>query len=295
MHIVVTGGTGFIGSALLPGLSGDGHQLTVLTRQARCDSGSIRFVTDISMVDTAIDAVINLAGASLADRRWSDSYKRELRASRIDTTRELGAALHAAGHDPAAFLSASAIGYYGTRKEQVTEDAPAGEGFAADLCRDWEDAARAAAGNARFCAMRLGVVFGPKGGAYGQMAMPFRLRVGNWIGSGEQGLSWIHLDDVVAAVRYLLGDSTLSGVVNLTAPEPSTSRGFCEAMQAVRPSLIKMPVPAFLMRALMGEMADELLIGGQQVLPRRLLEAGFTFFYPRLETALRNLEGREPN
>lgn len=295
MHIVVTGGTGFIGASLLPALSGDGHQVTVLTRQARSDSGSVRFVTDILTVDTAIDAVINLAGASLSDRRWSDSYKRELRASRIDTTRELGAALSAAGHDPAVFLSASAIGYYGAREEPVTEDAPAGEGFAADLCRNWEDAARAAAGNARFCAMRLGVVFGPNGGAYGQMAMPFRLRFGNWIGSGEQGLSWIHLDDVVAAVRYLLGEATLSGAVNLTAPEPSTSRGFCEAMQTVRPSLIKMPVPAFVMRALMGEMADELLIGGQQVLPRRLLEAGFTFSFPRLESALRNLEGREPN
>lgn len=292
MHILITGGTGFIGSALQPALHAAGHRVSVLSRTERGNTGAAHFVTDLAQISDPIEAVINLAGASLADKRWSESYKAELRSSRIDTTQALGEALAAGGHAPAVFLSGSAIGYYGASDETVDESAPVGEGFAADLCRDWEASAEDAAGDARLCIMRLGVVFGSGGGAYQQMAMPFRFRFGNWIGSGHQALSWIHIDDVVAAMHFLLERDDLEGVFNLTAPAPTTSRGFCQAMQHVRRSIVSLPVPAFTMRLLMGQMADELLITGQPVLPKALLDAGHTFQYRTIDAALPVLEGR---
>ena len=291
MRILLTGGTGFIGSALVPALRESGHEPVILSRRAQPGSGDVPVVTDVAAVEAPIEAVINLAGASLADKRWSARYKAELRDSRIATTECLGESLRAAGQHPGLFLSASAVGYYGARgDEPLDEDAAAGSGFAAALCQDWEAAARVAAGDARFCALRLGVVFGRGGGAYGQMAAPFRMRFGNWIGSGQQWLSWIHLQDVVGAIQFLIAHDTLRGPFNLTAPEPTTSRGFCDAMQAVHRSFVKLPVPAAVMRGLLGEMADELLIHGQRVLPRNLQEAGFAFQFPTLAAALAHLE-----
>lgn len=291
MHVLVTGGTGFIGSALVPTLVADGHQVTVLTRQSLQDSGAVRYVTAIAAVATSVDAVINLAGASLADKRWSEQYKQELRASRIDFTRALGNALQDAGHKPAVFISGSAIGYYGPRDDTpLDESAPPGNGFAAALCRDWEEAAATAAAGTRCCVLRLGVVFGEGGGAYQQMARPFRFRVGNWMGDGRQYLSWVHRADVVSAVLFILADEQLTGAFNVTAPQPVTSRGFCDAMQVVYPSLVKFPMPAAVMRVLLGEMADELLRNGQRVIPGRLVAAGFDFRYPELAAALSRLE-----
>lgn len=293
MHILVTGGTGFIGSALMPALRDDGHRLTVLTRQQLPDGNGVSYINSLQSINGDVDAVINLAGASLADKRWSDAYKTQLRASRVDSTRHLGEALRSLGQTPSVFLSGSAIGYYGPRGDAlIDEDARAGKGFAAALCRDWEAAAQEAAGNARLCTLRLGVVFDRDGGAYPQMAAPFRLRIGNWIGSGQQWLSWVHRHDVVAAIRFLLHDDDISGAINITAPEPVTSRGFCDAMQDVLPSLLRLPMPAPVIRLLVGEMADELLITGQRVMPQRLLDGGFSFRFGSLQPALSALEGR---
>jgi uncharacterized protein (TIGR01777 family) len=294
MHILVTGGTGFIGSALMPALLDDGHRLTALTRQQLVGGNGLDYINSLQSIDGEVDAVINLAGASLVDKRWSDAYKAEIRASRVDGTRRLGVALRSLGQTPSVFLSGSAIGYYGPRGDgSITEDARAGEGFAATLCRDWEAAAEDAAGDARLCTMRLGIVFDRDGGAYPQMAAPFRLRFGNWIGSGQQWLSWVHRDDVVAAIRFLLHGDDISGAINVTAPVPVTSRGFCDAMQDVLPSLLRLPMPAPIIRLLVGEMADELLITGQRVVPQRLLDCGFSFRFGSLQSALRALESRD--
>lgn len=300
MRILITGGTGFIGSALAPALIAAGHRVTVLTRQRRDNAAysdpSLRFVRELADAGADVDAVINLAGASLADRRWTPRYKRELRDSRIALTERLGDWLASLGNPPSVLLSASAIGFYGARgDEQLTEDSDRGAGFAADLCVDWEAAAtRAAPPGCRLCVMRIGVVFDRDGGAYPRMAMPFRFGLGNWIGSGRQWLSWIHRRDLVAAMMRLLDDAQAQGVFNLTAPAPVTSRGLSEAMRQLRPQLLALPVPAGLLRLGLGEVADELLINGQRVLPQRLTELGFTFQYPDLASALPVLEGRDP-
>ena len=293
MRILMTGGTGFIGTALVTALRESGHQVLVLSRVARADvDESLRYVRALDQIDGAIDAVINLAGASLADRRWTDAYKRELRDSRIGLTERLGVWMRDHSQQPSVMLSASAIGFYGAGGDSpFDEESPAGEGFSASLCADWEDAARAAApSGCRLCIARLGVVFDREGGAYSQMARPFRLRMGNWIGSGRQWLSWVHRSDVVAALRLMLGDSRFEGVVNVTAPEPVTSRGFCDAMQVQHQSLLTLPAPAAVMRLVFGEMAEELLISGQRVLPKRLMEADYAFQYPDLPAALAVLE-----
>lgn len=291
MHILMTGGTGFIGSALWPALLDAGHRLTVLSRRQHRDGGGLRYLTSLAGLEEPVDAVINLAGASLAGRRWSRAYKKEIVDSRLDTTRSLGAYFADRGYAPGVWLNASAIGYYGPRgDEPLDEDASPGNGFSAQLCCDWEAAALEAAVGARLCLLRLGVVLDRSGGAYPQMALPFRYGVANWVGDGRQYLSWIHRRDVVAAMLHLLGSDALDGPFNLTAPEPVTSRGFCEAMKAVHTTVLTLPMPSLAMRAAVGEMADELLLTGQRVLPVRLLQSGFAFSCPDIATALNAIE-----
>jgi uncharacterized protein (TIGR01777 family) len=290
MHILLTGGTGFIGSALAADLLAKGHRLTIVSRSAHADRPHCRFVRSFDDIDasTAIDAVVNLAGASLAGKRWNRDYKQEIVASRVDTTGELVAFCGRLDSPPAALVSASAVGYYGPRgDEKVTEEESAGSGFSAALCRDWEAAARQAESlGVRVCLARLGVVFDREGGAFEELARPFRLGVANWIGDGRQWLSWVHRSDVVAAIDFLLQHDGLSGPFNLTAPEPVTSRGLCAAMKKHLNTWLTLPMPASAMRLLVGEMADELLISGQRVLPARLTAAGFAFTYPDIAAAL---------
>lgn len=290
MHLLITGGTGFIGSALIRNLTDDGHQATVLSRGAHDNSPSCRYVRTLEDVpaEAPIDAVINLAGASLAGKRWNAAYKRELVASRTETTRNLIDYLAQREQKPAVLLSASAIGIYGHRGEQpLDESAPVGSGFAADLCRQWEsEAERAAESGIRTCIMRFGVVLDAGGGALTDMARSFRMGIASWPGTGDQYFSWVHRADVVAAMRLLLQEEQLHGVFNVTAPNPVTHREFCEAMRAHFRTLPGMPVPGPVLRLLLGEMADELLLNGQRVLPAALTEAGFSFRYPSVEAAL---------
>ncbi len=296
MHYLITGGTGFIGSALVASLEADGHAVTVLSRRPDPPAGRRRYIGTLDALerDTAFDAVINLAGASLADRRWTPAYKRELLASRLDTTRALVASLARLSHPPSALLSASAIGYYGHHgDEPLDEDGAVVPGFAQSLCQRWEEQALAAqAFGTRVCLLRLGVVLDAGGGAFEQMARPFRFGVANWLGSGRQWLSWIHRQDVIRAIRFLLEHPGLEGPFNVTAPEPVTSRGFCDVMKHHRRTLVTAPVPAPAIRLLVGEMADELLLAGQRVLPSRLQAAGFSFDYPELDGALTAILGR---
>ncbi|MDP5053997.1 MAG: TIGR01777 family oxidoreductase [Congregibacter sp.] len=292
MKVLMTGGTGFIGQALIPALQAKGHQITVLSRQSAPPSQSgVTYLRQLDELKGSVDAVINLAGASLAAKRWSPAYKQEMLDSRVGLTRGLGVFFEASGAPPKVWLNASAIGYYGPREEDLLdEDAAPGEGFAAELCKAWEEAALAAAGDARTCLMRLGVVLDSGGGAYPQMAQPFKMGIANWIGSGRQWLSWVHRRDVVSAFCYALDHPDLTGPVNVTAPEPVTSRGFCDAMRQVHRTLLAVPMPALVMRAMVGEMADELLLTGQRVLPARLQAAGFVFDFPTLGPALTTIK-----
>ncbi len=293
MHYLVTGGTGFIGSALIPALLADGHSVTVLSRRAGSDQKSLRFIASLDVIaaDTRIDAVVNLAGASLAGKRWTTAYKQEIFASRLATTERLLKLIARLETPPQVLLSASAIGYYGHHgDEPLSEEGAVVPGFSQDLCQRWEAAAMQASGlGVRVCLLRLGVVLDRDGGAMEEMARPFKFGVANWIGSGTQWLSWVHRRDVVAAIRFLQEHAELSGPFNITAPEPVTSRDFCAAMKRHKRTFITVPMPATAIRLLVGEMADELLLNGQRVLPSRLQAAGFRFALPALDDALADI------
>ena len=290
MNILVTGGTGFIGSALTNSLRQGGHAVVILSRSVRQSEEGCRYVNSLSELggDIKIDGVINLAGASLAGKRWSSRYKQEIFSSRLDTTRALVAWLSERDRKPEIMISASAIGYYGQHGDEVlAEDGAVVPGFAQDLCQQWEnEALKAAQLGIRVCLARLGVVLDRDGGAFVEMARPFRFGVANWMGSGRQWLSWVHRADVIAALLFLLEHPVLSGPFNITAPEPVTSRGFCDAMKRHKRTLLTAPVPAAAMRLLVGEMADELLLSGQRVVPEALLSAGFEFRFSDLDAAL---------
>ncbi|MDO8861854.1 TIGR01777 family oxidoreductase [Haliea sp. E1-2-M8] len=290
MHILITGGTGFIGQALVPRLLQAGHRISILSRSQHRDTSRCTYLRSLEELpaDSGPDAVINLAGASLAGKRWTRAYKEELVASRVQGTRALVDHFADSAQRPRILLSASAIGYYGARgDEPLTEDAAPGSGFASQLCQDWEaEAARAAELGIRTCLLRLGVVLDSQGGALKEMALPFRFGVASWPGTGYQYLSWIHREDVVAAMGFLLEKDDLAGVFNLTAPAPVTQREFCQALQTHFRTLPGMPVPSPVMRLLLGEMAGELLLTGQRVLPEALQRAGFRFRHPAIEDAL---------
>ena len=294
MHILLTGGTGFIGSALVPHLAARGHTLTVLSRSAHEDTDSCRYIRDLDVIadDEQIDAVINLAGASLAGARWTPAYKREIVDSRLATTGRLIDRMQRLQMPPQVLLNASAIGYYGHGDEPMTEHAGAGDGFSADLCQQWEDAARQIEPlGTRVCLCRFGVVLDTGGGAFEELYRPFRFGVANWIGSGRQWLSWVHRADVVAAMNFLLDRDELAGAFNITAPEPVTGRDMCAAIKRHRRTFITAGVPAPVIRLMVGEMADELLINGQRVLPERLTANGFAFTYPTIRAALDDILG----
>lgn len=297
MHILITGGTGFIGQALVPHLLQAGHRISILSRSQHRDTAQCTFVRSLRELspDSAPDAVINLAGASLAGKRWTRAYKEELVASRVQGTRALVAYFAESADPPRVLLSASAIGYYGPRGDDaLTEEAAPGSGFSSELCQAWEqEAARAAEAGIRTCLLRLGVVLDRQGGALKEMALPFRFGVASWPGSGHQYLSWIHRQDVVAAMAFLLAEDTLAGPFNLTAPGPVTQREFCRAMRKHFRTLPGMPVPGPVMRLLLGEMAGELLLSGQRVVPAGLQRAGFEFRYPGIDDALAAIFGAQ--
>ncbi len=293
MRILLTGATGFVGAALCPRLLAAGHELTVVSRNpekvaSRCGA-AVTAVQDFAELPTypGFDGVINLAGAPIADRRWSRRRKRVLRDSRIALTRSLVDYLRSCDASPQWLVSASAVGYYGDRGDDpLDEDAEAVDDFAHRLCRDWEtEARRATELGTRVCILRLGLILGRGGGLLQRMAPPFKLGLGGPLGSGEQWMSWVHRADVVAMIEYLIEHEVLTGVFNATAPNPVTNREFSRqlARQFRRPMLFR--VPASLLRLALGEMSL-LLLGGQRVLPVRIQKAGFNFRYETLEQAL---------
>ncbi|MGD2008623.1 MAG: TIGR01777 family oxidoreductase [Cellvibrionales bacterium] len=295
MRILITGGTGFIGTALTAELLKSGHDIWVLTRQQDIQRPGVVFVSRLDDIPTAIDAVVNLAGASLADRRWSEAYKSEMVASRAGFTEKLVGWMGELPTPPRVLISGSAIGYYGSsRSARFDEASPPGSGFSASLCRAWESAAGVAESEqTRVITLRLGVVFDREGGALQPMMRSFRFGIGSWVGDGDQWLSWVHRGDVVSAILFLLDNESQRGAYNLTAPNPVTHRDFCRILSARKPTLFSAGVPGFLMRAALGEMADELLLEGQHVSPNRLQAEGFRFRFASLDSALTDIIARE--
>lgn len=293
MQIVVAGGTGFLGQPVVSELLRRGHSVDVLTRSAaRVALGSPLVWDGRSQGPWAAtvaeaDAVINLAGENIGESRWTDERKRRLVSSRLEPTRAIVEALHSNPTKARALVNVSAVGIYGVRGDEVLdESSPHGEGFLADLVKRWEAAARQADAIARVVIPRLGVVLGPGGGALEKMALPFRFGAGGPIASGRQWMSWISRDDAIRLFVHAVESEAMQGVYNATAPEPVRNRDFAKALGRAlhRPALV--PVPAFALRAMFGELADQLLIGGQRVVPKRALDEGFVFETPAIDGAL---------
>ncbi|MFF5257366.1 TIGR01777 family oxidoreductase [Actinomadura viridis] len=296
MKVIVSGASGLIGSALVRSLEGDGHRVVRLVRRDPSGPGEARWDPDGSVDAAALegaDAVVHLAGAGIGDRPWTGARKRLIRDSRINGTRTLAQAIARASDGPRVFVSGSAIGYYGdTGDRQADESAPMGSGFLAELSRDWEAAAAPAAeAGVRVAHPRTGIVLSTRAGMLGRTLPLFRLGLGGKLGDGTQWVSWITLDDTVAALRHLI-DHDITGPANLVAPHPVTNAAYTRALSRAlhRPAVV--PVPAFALRALLREFADEGLLISQRVVPRRLEESGFAFSRPDLEGALAALLGQ---
>ena len=297
--IAITGATGLIGSALARSLRADGHTVRPLVRRPTDDPGAIRWDPAAGTIDAealvGVDAVVHLAGAGIGDKRWSPARKREILESRTRGTALIARTMAEMATPPTTFVSGSAIGFYGTRGDEVlTEDSAPGDDFVAGVVLAWEDAARPAVeAGIRTVFVRTALVLAPDGGILSRLALPFRFFVGGRLGSGRQWMSWITLDDEVAAIRFVLDRDDLSGPVNLAAPQPVTNAEMATAIGAAlhRPSAV--PVPAFAPRLALGrEMADSLLFASQRVQPTVLTEAGFAFTHPDLSGALAAVLGR---
>jgi uncharacterized protein (TIGR01777 family) len=297
LTVAITGGTGMIGSALSALLRTGGHTVRWITRRPDAARGDIGWDPDAGTLDPAalagVDAVVHLAGANVGER-WTAEHKQAIRSSRERGTQTLVSALVKMANPPKSLISGSAVGYYGdTGSTLIDENSPIGSGFLADVSRGWEGET-AAAENAgiRVAIARTGVVLSPAGGALAKMLPAFRLGLGGPLGSGDQWMSWISLEDEIAALYFLLMTDSCRGPYNLTAPAPVTNAEFGTTLGEVlhRPAIL--PVPAFALKALFGEMAEATILSGQRVVPNRLSAAGFRFQHPDLATALRAELGR---
>jgi uncharacterized protein (TIGR01777 family) len=294
MKILISGSSGLIGTAATAGLQADSHNVVHLVRPGKtANPGDVQWDPMRATVDVAglggVDVVIHLSGAGIADCRWTEERKQLLRSSRIDTTRVLVDSLSRLKQKPRVLIVASAIGYYGTRGDEIlTESSINGTDFLALLCRDWEaEASRAAAMGLRTIMLRTGVVLSGKGGALPRMLTPFKLGVGGRLGSGQQWMSWIAIEDVVGIIRHAIANEQVSGSVNVVAPNPVRNEEFTRLLAGMlhRPAIF--PAPAFVLRLAMGEMADAVLLSSDRVMPERMLAAGYKFRFEILEPALR--------
>ncbi len=297
MRIAIAGGAGFLGRPLTDALARDGHDVVILTRGQNGSLGGVRSVAwnpngALGPWAAEIDgagAVVNLAGESIAGKRWTAAQKARILDSRIQATRSLVAAIRGAAAAPQVFVSGSAAGYYGPRGDEVvTESAPAGSDFLAHVCVQWEhEALRAASDRTRVVCLRTGIVLEKDGGALPQMLPPFWFGAGGPVGSGRQYWPWIHRDDWIGLVQWAIASPGVRGAINATAPHPVTNAEFARALGRAmhRPSF--MPAPAFALRLLLGEMADALLLSGQNAAPDAATRAGFSFRYADVNDALR--------
>lgn len=291
MRIAITGSNGLIGTALTRSLRADGHEVVRLVRRPSRAGDEVEWDPSRQYVDVSglygCEAVVHLAGAGVADHRWTDAYKKEIRDSRVLGTAAIAEAVASLDTPPKVLVCGSAIGFYGdTGDRPVDESAPPGEGFLPSVCVEWEEAASAASdAGVRTVFARTGLVVAREGGAWGRLFPIFRAGLGGRLGDGRQYWSFISLHDHVAALRHLIDTESLSGPVNLTAPEPVTNREVTAAMGRVlrRPTLFA--VPSVALKAALGEFSDDVL-GSQRVLPGRLLESGFTFAFPKIDESI---------
>jgi uncharacterized protein (TIGR01777 family) len=294
MKIFITGGTGFVGKTLAPALIRSGHEVCILTRSGKGDSSGVSWVegdpAQKGKWQEAVrehEVIINLAGASIFTR-WTEEAKKKMRDSRIFTTRNLVEAME--GGKVKTFFSTSAIGYYGFHgDENLTEESPPGADFLALLARDWEaEAKEAEKKGCRLVITRFGIVLGEKGGALGQMIPLFQRYLGGPLGNGRQWFSWIHIDDLTRAFLFLLGQPEISGPVNFTAPNPVRNKELAQWLGRIMGRPAFLPAPGFMLKLVLGEFGS-ILLKGQRVLPRKLLQAGFPFSYPEIDRALRQV------
>lgn len=296
MKILVTGASGLVGTALSPALKAAGHEVYRLVRSApNSAAGEISWDPEQGTIDAAslegMDAVIHLAGENVSEGRWTDEKKRRIRESRSKGTRLLSETLAQLKKKPRTLLSASATGFYGDRGDEVlTEQSASGSDFLSEVCREWELATQPAAQSGiRVANLRFGVILTGKGGALKKMLTPFKLGVGGKLGSGEQYMSWIALEDAVGAILFALETESLRGPVNVVAPHPVTNLEFTKTLGGAlsRPTIFS--IPKFAARLAFGEVADALLLSSARVEPLRLKEAGFQFKYPELEAAMHHI------
>lgn len=292
MKILIGGSHGLVGTALIKSLEAEGHEIFRLVRHAPTSKTEVEWSPDRYSIALAriegFDAVVNLAGESIAEGRWTDEKKRRIRESRVKGTKLLGDALANLTVPPKTFVCASAIGYYGNRGDELlTETSAPGDDFLAKVCADWEEAtALATEKGIRVMNARFGVILDTNGGALKKMLPPFRMGVGGRIGSGKQWMSWIALDDVIGGIKFALANESVKGPVNFVSPNPVTNAEFTKTLGKVlsRPTIF--PIPAFAIKLMFGEMGEALLLGGQRVAPARLAGGGFEFSYAQLEAAL---------
>ncbi len=297
MHIAVTGSGGLVGSALVPFLITGGYRVRRLVRKS--PSGKdvpwdpANGVRDLSRLE-GVDAVVHLAGENIAAGRWTPHRKEEIRRSRVEGTRRLCQSLARLSRPPKVLVSASAVGFYGNRGDEIlTEDSASGKDFLAEVCREWEAATEPASrGGIRVVHLRFGMVLSSAGGALKKMLPAFRLGLGGRFGTGAQYVSWISIDDAIGAIHHAISNESVAGAVNAVAPAPVTNAEFTRVLARglSRPALF--PMPAFAARLAFGQMADALLLAGQRVTPTRLEASGYRFRHPDLESALRHLLGR---
>lgn len=300
LTVAITGASGLVGSNLKHYLTTGGHEVIPLVRDSRkCEDGAVYWNPATGEIDATglerADAVVHLAGTSIASGRWSDARKRSIMNSRVRGTELLARTLADLRGGPRVLVSASATGYYGNRGEEtLDETASPGRGFLAEVCRAWEGATKPAErAGVRVVTLRTGIALSPAGGALGQMLLPFKLGAGGRLGSGKQYMSWIDLDDLTALILHVMYTDTVSGPVNGTAPHPVTNATFTSALGRTlgRPTLV--PVPGLAVKAAFGELGTEALLWGQRVIPRKAIDSGFTFFYEGVEESMRFQLGRK--
>ena len=298
MRIVVSGSHGLVGKALISSLTADGHEVIRLVRNKPTGAGEVEWHPNEGHIDASplegVDAVVHLAGESIAANRWTGEKKRAIRDSRVKGTTLLSETLARLSRPPAVFISASAIGYYGDRGDELlTESSAPGRDFLASVCIEWENATRAAAQKGiRTVQTRFGIILDANEGALGKMLTPFRMGIGGRVGDGKQWVSWITIEDVVSGLKSIIGDTAVRGPVNFVAPNPVTNAEFTKVLGHVLSKPTLFPVPQFAVRLAFGEMADALLLASQRVEPRVLKEKGFVFSWPALEPALRHILSR---
>ncbi|MGR3176939.1 MAG: TIGR01777 family oxidoreductase [Candidatus Anammoxibacter sp.] len=296
MNVAVTGTSGLIGSALVNFLTSKGHTVHKIVRsKSQEDGAEIDWLPENGDWDTAfsngLDAIVHLAGENIASDRWSEKKKEKIRTSRIMGTRRLCEKILKLDKPPSVFVCASAIGFYGDRGDEIlTEESAIGDRFLSEVCEKWEgEAAVAASENIRVVSLRFAMVISSEGGAVQAMLSAFKKGIGGRLGSGKQYVSWVVIDDAINAIHHVLTDDSLSGPVNVSSPNPVTNKVFTKTFGKIirRPTFI--PMPAFAVRLVFGEMADELLLASTRVEPAKLINSGFKFEYPDIADALRNV------